>query len=75
MRTNWVMYFHHETFPQAPEMQKFRCTCGRVIFEANTKNIVMMNDIGVPLEIYAPGQHVIKVQCHSCKSKYSILYQ
>lgn len=73
---NVIMYFHHQLFP-APYQRQYvhRCGCGRIIFKANTENIVVANDIGLPWESYPPGAGLIEVQCHSCKSKYKILFQ
>ena len=71
----YMMIFHAKLFPVAPELQRFNCSCGRTIFKANAQNITVMNDIGLSHTQYEPSQQVIEVQCHSCKNKFTILYQ
>lgn len=73
---NIVMYFNHRLFP-TPYQRVYvhRCGCGRTIFKANTENIMIANDIGLPWESYPASSAVIEIQCHSCKSKYKILFQ
>lgn len=71
----FLMTFHHQLFPEAPKMQAWRCGCGRIIFKANAENIVVSNDLGLGWQEFPPSQHLIELQCHSCKSKYRILFQ
>lgn len=73
---NFVMIFHHQLFPKPTRQpRRFVCGCGKTLFKANTANIMIANDIGLPWDQYSPSQSVLEVQCHGCKSKYKILYQ
>lgn len=74
---NIVMYFHHQLFPKPYQREYMhRCAqCGRIIFKANTSEIVIANDLGLPWEAYPPGNAMIEIRCHSCKSNYRIFFQ
>jgi hypothetical protein len=72
---NYVMYLHHELYPDPPRSWRYLCGCGYTIFKASTKNILIANDLGLPWEEYNPGANIIEVQCHNCKSLYKVLFQ
>lgn len=72
---NLVLYMYHQQFPTAPRMKRWLCSCGRTIFKASNENIVITNDTSLPYAQYEPGKHIIELQCHSCKAKYTIYFQ
>lgn len=69
------MIFHSKLFPQSPNMQYWKCGCGRTLFKANAQEITVSNDYGLPWESMNPSAKIIEIQCHSCKNKYKIIYQ
>lgn len=71
----FVMFFHHQQFPKPPKMHRWVCGCGYTIFKASSENIVVSNDIGLPWAEYSPSQTLIELECHRCKTKYTIAFQ
>jgi phage FluMu protein Com len=58
------------------EMEMYHCSkCKRVIFKVNSSHMLVSNAYGISFKDVQPGEHYIEIQCHSCKTVHSILFQ
>lgn len=68
-----VYIYHTQVMPEDTKL--FHCqNCNRTLFKYNSDEILVANIMGSK-DIYAPDQHWIKIDCHSCHTEHRILFQ
>ena len=72
---NISVYLYHN-IAQQKKMYKFHCIkCGRILLEMYANQIVISNSGLADPDKYDRGSKYIQLQCHSCITKYNVLFQ
>lgn len=71
-----IAYFLHKRLVKPNRPTLHHCdNCGRPIFESNSDTIEIENSFGLPLQSLKAGDSWIRIKCHSCAAKISILWK